>query len=314
MGFRFLTTPAQWKKPGLHQRINTYKLLSLFNLIQVTMKLFTTLFSLTILAAMILTGCRKDDEIPPSDAKLIPTKIIFAYPTGNNDGARDGSTVLFHYDEYERLAEIVHTTQTGDDLRITRKTTLVYDEQGQLDREEIEENYPDEKGVFNPKSYTNTFTYEGNTVRVSGAKNAVYTLNDNGLLIKVEHFYENGGSSRITYEYDGKGNMTQSRYNDESIQYSYGYDRKNGIYRWVLVPQWYLIGASLPFNENRTNNLDATYRGKEKEFGYGYQYNEQDYPVSQRMIYHHPDIAVCFGPSEVSIEYKSSARFWCGTI
>ena len=134
-------------------------------------------------------------QVMTKNTETEPEVYVYDY-TYNSKGQRisayytafDGFHVsyTFEYDENGRLTKQVYQDDSGADYRYT----MVYDENGNMIRNE---------GLFNGESQV---------------LNMVYTLDDNGRVIKEVCTYPNGYQETIDYEYDEHGNLVKETYTE----------------------------------------------------------------------------------------------------
>ncbi|MCD8072234.1 MAG: hypothetical protein LUE10_03500, partial [Alistipes sp.] len=130
------------------------------------------------------------------------------------------------------------------------------------------------------------YTISGIDLLIDGTRKG--TVDSKGRLLFQDNLT---GYKETTYTYDGKGNITSltiQPWEDDRISTNiFTHDNKNGIFRHVSTPGWYLVleFSKLPslFN-NFTGEYDQS--GKNLLFSYTNTYNSNDYPVE---VFVHPE-------------------------
>lgn len=217
----------------------------------------------TIALCSVFLSCEKDSDNISQD-KLLPSKMVHGGDWGPSESQ-------YYYDNLNRLIRT-----ENKDLGNTRSTQIfIYSESGELTSvKRTSDTYADQE---------TTFTRQGNTITaVSNTQIRTITLNDNDLPVKcVDVQKENGYTDTTIYEFDSRGNIIRSTYEDpesanDGSSTTYKYDNRNGVYRHVNVPTWYKCLYLWASANNKTGSWDS-----DRDFvpEITITYNEKDYPV-----------------------------------
>lgn len=240
-------------------------------------------------AGAFLTSCEEESH-KSKDKKLVPIKITYS-------GFDYSAIKIYSYDNSNRLIKI--NNEDGD------STIIEYDLEGKLAKVSVYEE--SQLWSYDLYEYNNlnqiikiqTFDYEGET------RNWItYNYDSDGnIKEKTEYNSYDVIDSYYTYLYDSDGNIIEKKYylaNISGIVYStpyeewtYTYDKKNQIFKYVILPS---------FNETNINNIVKANLTEydDGDIYYGvydkaYVYNEDNYPI---------ECIEDVGDERYTIEYK----------
>jgi len=174
-----------------------------------------------LLAAMALTGCKKDDDINPDgsgsgDLLLVEEKV-------------NGQTQLtYEYDERNRA--IVWTQYVNGGIHTIHSFT--YDNNDRMIGQErrhngqvfLKESYSYESGE---RPVSGVWTYIGNDGEVSSVSQVQYTYQQNTVTETV--YVEDVGTIINSYVFDSKGNSIQHKIGQGTVDFG-DFDGKSGGY------------------------------------------------------------------------------------
>lgn len=257
------------------------------------MKLYHILLSVLILAGTILSSCSDaDGNHVNSSMRLLPVKI------STESEASNRRTYTYKYDTSNRLIEYVETSLFGNNIGLEDMETtckIVYNEQNNIDSLIISphliNDFADiDNSLYALVSDTVVFEYQGEEVLVKykNKKDEKIYINSRREVVAYEYYSGVAGKLKITnsYEYDDKGNILRIVINNgvdkPYIPYTYAYDNRNGIFKNVNVPQWFMV-IMLDQRFNMSNNYKeySDYDGYKWLMEYGY--NRDDYPIFRRI-------------------------------
>lgn len=148
------------------------------------------LLSWAVIAALSFSSCSKDDDGKKDDPKPEPSKemryvqsIVYHFPDAS--ASYLNGTNFYEYDDQHRLIKEVFVSESPF-----------------------------------TSSYTNTYTYEGNTIKkydTDGELMKEYQLNDQGYAIAEYYIRDGEKHLSMTYEYDQDGYLKQEFYSDGTI-------------------------------------------------------------------------------------------------
>lgn len=216
----------------------------------------TRILSALILCTALFAACDDKEEFEPSRTKLIPSEITVEVSA---DRKVTANTYIFTYDDSHRITKIAHDDYSreleyeGDDIRET---------------------------ITNGSKITETdYKREGGKIKYDDSE------------ITITNKLQASVTADAEYSYDKRGNLVNMKYklwNDERMQaYKFGFDNRNGVFRYVATPSWYLttqlaiapnvLGHSIYYHSfyNNCNKEGSSTSGYEYEI----EYNEYDYPV-----------------------------------
>lgn len=261
---------------------------------------------LCVAFTIILTAfsCSDDDEsdykVFPggTSAKLLPIKI---------KGEKGIAEYYYEYDADNRLVSKKTVWPLAGKNNYST-LTISYDDEGRI----IGTTNKDENFVEN--NYTFSYSYNDSEITVksipASLRNLKIIIDEEGKMLKSEQFTDEGNLySVMNYEYDNQGNIINT--NDSR---DLKYDDKNGIFKHVNVPQWFLATQLYELYCFKNNVVEETYRTSYKitdtELSVGgfkikYTYNENGYPVKYTNPYHSDVIGEVFEDNFI-INYKSA--------
>lgn len=266
------------------------------------------LFVSCILSLSFLTfSCSDDDNdgIFPggTSAKLLPTVI---------KGEKGIFESYYQYDSRNRL--ISKKDVWPRDGKRSSTYEVSYDTEGRISKMvQTDSKYTADNRIL-------TYVYDGSKVTVQSDNPAqadfIVEIDDQGKVLKFQSAPNEGSSSYTeNYDYDTNGNIKGIQKSGRKYR-SYRYDNKNGIFKHINMPQWFIVtqlNELYMFNNNITEEIvsdssqeKAELRGIVDE-GYKitYVYNENGYPRR----YNHPyvtDIMDMEGEDNYNIEYKEA--------
>ena len=189
----------------------------------------------------------------------------------------------FEYDSLNRIIQIRRVS-----VNDTVSTFILY-EDDKIRTESIDTKEPGKRSVA-------VYSYDGLQVTVEGEP----PIHINEKLQATSYINKNWSGSEFSFTYDEKGNVSTQTFHpwqdERTITNTLKYDNKNGIFRNVKTPSWFLvtqIGGEIAY-QNLYNNCIA--RGEEERMknislvsshyeegtafeGYLCTYNSVDYPV-----------------------------------
>lgn len=260
-------------------------------------------YFLIVIFSYSLLSCSDSENI--SDKKLLPSQIKQNYSLNS---ASPGSSVRivdnYTYDESNRLINIsqAYTHSSTDNERINTKNTIIkYDDEGRILETNITSSENSAIGVV----FIDKYSYDGDNVNIKrdGKDFASIRVSAQNIVLT----YALVGESRevVTYQLDNKGNVIQYSYvSDNTNQRRYNTDGKNGIFKQVNTPRWFLITQAIFSNYQIENATKEFTFADEKwiEFTYNeLQYNNDDYPVLIKTIPSPGWIGT--SPTKMEIEY-----------
>lgn len=249
---------------------------------------------LVVLAGLFLyTSCSDaDGNHVNSSLRFLPAQIDVEYEASNRH------TYTYKYDESNRLVEYVETSLFGNNIGLGDMETrckIVYNDQDKIDSLIISprllEDYADiDNSLYELINDTVLFEYQGEEVIVKykHKRNEKIRINPKGEVVAYEYYAGIDNELKITntYEYDDKGNILRIVINNgidkPYIPYTYTYDKRNGVYRNVNIPQWFLV-IMLDQRFNMSNNYKEYSDVDGYKWMMDYSYDKNDYPVSMKV-------------------------------
>ncbi len=137
---------------------------------------------------------------------------------------------------------------------------------------------------------TVVFEYQGEEILVKykNKKSEKIFINPRREVVAYEYYSGADGELKITntYQYDDKGNIMRIVINNgidkPYIPYTYTYDNRNGIFKNVNVPQWFMV-IMLDQRFNMSNNYKEYSDYDGCKWLMEYSYNKDDYPIFRRI-------------------------------
>ena len=196
------------------------------------------------------------------------------------------SSTDYEYFEYDSLSRIIQIRRVS--AKDTVLTFISYENE-KIRTESIDTKEPGKRSVA-------VYSYDGLQVKVEGEP----PIHINEKLQVTSYINKNWLGSEFSFTYDEKGNVSTQTFHpwedERTITNTLKYDDKNGIFRNVKTPSWFLvtqIGGEIAY-QNLYNNCIA--RGEEIHMknislvsshyeegtaflGYLCTYNSIDYPV-----------------------------------
>jgi len=277
------------------------------------MKRILFIFIGAVLIATLLNSCSDSDgdniyNIP--DAKLIPVRIY------NDIGTID---YKYSYDNQNRITQI--DFKPGYYLAIYPPESLpysiykiTYDKQNRIDSLICMHYVTDALASY--RADTTTYKYNGNIIEANSKNSVSYIEIDNQeKILENKTQTLNGTGSYITihtYEYDTNNNKISftsiESKNSYGYQYTYTYDNKNGIFKYVNMPQWFLVSQIEANADNNIANNCITEKNIDSQgtITISYNYSFNNYPRSFTTNYSGfmPANYIPVQEVETKIEYK----------
>ncbi|MDL2214688.1 hypothetical protein LJC00_00675 [Dysgonomonas sp. OttesenSCG-928-M03] len=253
---------------------------------------FTKLISWMLIIAGIVffNSCNDEDgNHINSAAKLLPSKITTEYEGGNK------RIYTYQYDDDNRLAEYREISYFGNNVSLEDMETIckiTYSDDSKIDSLIIIPQLLDPDKSRNITSEISSlvndtilFEYEGQivTVKYRNKEDEQILINSKGEVTAYKYYagINNLRSITNTFEYDNKGNITKTIRNNgiapSLSPYTYIYDKRNGIFRNMDVPQWFLV-IMLNIDFNLVNNYQQYTDYEGGKWAIEYEYNNDDYP------------------------------------
>lgn len=200
---------------------------------------FKNLSILTLLAALSFSfaSCSDDDD------KKETAENYYFLPTEVKSVTASYASTL----EYNAERQIVkYVNSYTDEGELYTTTTITYT--GGKPAKIVSQS--NEEGEETPR--TTLIAYNGNTVTLTkGEEVTTITINDKDCILESIDEYNN----ITTFEYDAASRI--SKVNNNGYVSTYTNDDKNGIFKDVNLPQWflYVLGDEDPFFFNKINNV-----------------------------------------------------------
>ncbi|QIK59309.1 hypothetical protein G7050_05440 [Dysgonomonas sp. HDW5A] len=250
------------------------------------MKKNNFLFSLSMsLFLCLLLSCSDDESI--SNKQLLPSQIKLNYNLSSSSPGTSVEVVdAFTYDDDNRLTNISHTyTSTSESKSVNLKNTVIkYDTDGRI----IEANITSSENSAISKVSVEKYSYDGDKIKINKDGKDFATIQLSSKNITLTYALVGESKEVVTYELDDRGNVIEYVFkSDYTNKYRYTTDRKNGIFKDVNTPHWFLI-TQTAFSEYQLENTIKRYTSgssDDKWIEYTYneiQYNKDLYPVSIR--------------------------------
>lgn len=229
----------------------------------------------------VLSSCSDNDNDKISNKQLLPSKVTQNFILTSSSPFVDVEIVeSYIYDENNRLTNISKVySATNPESKAITNTIMSYDAEGRISGTDITTSQNEAIGVVTEERYA----YEGNKIIKSrnGENIAVIEVLENKII--VTDLIEGEAKTTINYILANNGSVIEYSYSsDYKIQNRYSFDGKNGIYKQVNTPDWFLITEAGFYGyliENKTSELLFS-DGKWSEYTYNeLKYNNDDYPV-----------------------------------
>jgi hypothetical protein len=257
------------------------------------MKPYNILLLLILVGMFFCTSCAdSENNHVNSSLKLIPAKIDVEYEASNRH------TYTYKYDGDNRLVEYVETSLYGNNTGLEDMETrckIVYNDENNIDTLIISprllEDYADiDNSLYELINDTVMFEYQGQevTVKYKKKKDEKILINPNREVVRYEYYGGIDNELKITntYEYDDQGNILRIVINNgvdqPYIPYTYTYDKRNGIYKNVNIPQWFMA-IMLDQRFNMSNNYKEYWDVDGYKWTMEYSYDKNDYPVFMKV-------------------------------
>jgi len=232
---------------------------------------------ISILSFFISCSDSDDDaQVFPggTSAKLLPVKA---------EGEKKTYCFYYEYDNNNRLlSEKIAWTESN---YATYK--INYGTDGNIDK--MTYDYFEDGKIIEEGSHSLTYTYNGSQIKVNNSKRKLdkwlIEVDDQGRILESKTIFS-GDKEYIyttTYEYSD-GNIKRA----DGVDYSY--DNKNGIFKYVNTPQWFLVSQLnimyfLKNNATEFNQILEERNSETKASGttpgnkITYTYNSNGYPA-----------------------------------
>lgn len=228
---------------------------------------------LCILLAAVSASCNKSEGGDPasSGVKLLPCRITITATANYPQFSGSETILLIEYDDQNR---VLYTTE--------RTRFFLYDP-----------GWP---------TLITKFTYEGSVITTTASHDESkpwmstvrsYVLKNEGSQTFVDYHQriEVDGELRVIsapqefFSYDGKGNLaniTQGEDEQQQTICEFTYDDKNGIFRYVNMPPWFMVTRAALGDTGCLNMANNCLKAKENGvvvYEYENTYNSDNYPV-----------------------------------
>lgn len=231
----------------------------------------------------IFTACDDDDSLSnTNEIKLLPYKITVKFENQNSSDLVE----LYNYDTYNRIIK--------QEILITEKEQAkeaLYINLFEYGSDGISSVYSSKKGAA-AFAYKTSYSYGNSIVYIkkdNGSTAATMKINDKGYILDHTANSSIGFGDNVTsYTYDPKGNISEivivtTGQNAKTSTYKYNYDDKVGIYKYVNIPQWFLVTYgdmyATTFNPFANNGLKIiSDDGTDLIYEAVYEYNGSGYP------------------------------------
>lgn len=256
------------------------------------MKLYNILLLLMSVGMFFCISCTDENSDMNSTLKYLPVKIEVEYEASNKH------TYSYKYDKANRLVEYVETSLFGNNIGLEDMETrcrIVYNDDNNIDTLIISprllEEYPDiDNSLYELINDTVLFEYNDReiTVKYRNKKDEKILVNINREVISYEYYSGPDAELKITntYQYDNKGNIQRIVINNgvdkPYVPYTYTYDKRNGIYKNVNIPQWFMA-IMLDQRFNMSNNYKEYWDVDGYKWTMEYGYDKNDYPVFMKV-------------------------------
>lgn len=239
-----------------------------------------------IFISFLIPSCSDDNdsdyEVFPggTSAKILPVKVI---------GDKNATIIDYEYDNNNRPVTIKRKWPRAGEGCFTK--TISYDTEGRIVKLTHIHTTPE-------NNYISTYTYNGSQITVkydNSAQSFTIEVNESGQILKRDQLDVDGN---VVYSedfvYDDNGNIKNK--NTSYLNYrSYTYDDKNGIFKNVNIPQWFLatqLSELYMFNNNVVDESVKYSNGEiekrllvDSGFKIVYTYNENGYPIKYTSPY-----------------------------
>jgi len=266
---------------------------------------------LTILGIFSFTSCMdsENNSHVNSSVRLLPAKIITEHEASSR------RIFTYNYDENNRLISYVETSLFGNNIGLEDMETacrITYNSSNEIDSliiiPRLLNDFADVNNTMSAfVNDTIVFDYEGQEISINYKNKDKETIMVDPQGNVLSYKYNGGaeGELEITnhYHYDDAGNITKVSIHNgiESpyIPYTYNYDKRNGIFKNINVPQWFLV-IMLNQNFNLLNNYNEYIDYDGGSWSIEYDYNSDDYPIFRRIAYDGTDkIKVSEAPTRI---------------
>ena len=252
------------------------------------MKKNNLLVILSLSIITFFTGCSMDaiDNESPQSVDIVASDNVLPVCIVTNSGRVLSKNHInynfFKYDELNRIVEI-KSLSTNDSIL----TFVSYES----DKIEVVKVYSD------GQNKVTVYNYDGSTVIAEGEKPIYIDEKQQVTSYTKERPYASYDyNGEVSFTYDENGNVssyTSHLWNDErTMTETLKYDDKNGIFRNVKTPSWFLVtqigevayrslynncilsGEEIPFQTRMNGDIYDSFSG----YGYEYTYNSANYP------------------------------------
>lgn len=265
---------------------------------------FKSLLLSTIILLTMFSCSDSDDGTGINNQPLLP-KVITTIGTSNFE--YDYTSVeTFTYDNLNRPTEIINEilqkvigeTEYTFSNKVTTK--LEYLSDNTILQTDITKNN-EQTSVTTIRKYVPT---NKSTIQIMQNDEVVETIELNGELA-VKH---NSIDFTETLQYNDNNEISQYSYSKGTYSFveKYEYDKKEGIYKNISIPQWLFV--SLFKTKGNANNIAKIYLLQNDEFisiaTYDNEYNNAGYPIKMKFV---PDLSRDgISESNTMIEYMEA--------
>ena len=238
-----------------------------------------------IFISFLMLSCSDDNdsdyEVFPggTSAKILPVKVT---------GDKNATIIYYEYDNNNRLVTIKREWPRAGE---GSTNTISYDTEGRIVKLTRTHTTPENNYIW-------TYTYNGSQITAKYDKSAhsfIIEVNESGHILKRDQLDVDGNVVYSEYfVYDDNGNIKNKNTSHPNYR-SYTYDDKNGIFKNVNIPQWFLatqLSELYTFDNNVVEESVKYSNGEIEErllvdsgFKIAYTYNGNDYPIKYTSPY-----------------------------
>lgn len=224
--------------------------------------------SVVILFTVAILSCDSSSDREPSRIKLLPSRVEYSFSSNIPPNIPYSLISVYSYDNKNRITRIDNTYKTNGEINSIYTTLLEY-----KDELIIEKRFP----VDNPEDIT-IITYRHSVPKI---------FMDDEELMKVDKQLRVIEYKGYIYNYDKRGNITSYTYHpwqdERTSTLNLTYDKKNGVFRHVETPSWYITTRLQP-NFTLFNNCLTESGVGGSYYKYDMSYNDVDYPTEINRI------------------------------
>lgn len=240
----------------------------------------------------LLTSCSNEDDngnelVSSSASRLLPSATTETYSTDVYGDERDHVTIStrYTYNESNQFSETSVKSERRTLSATTTNTIFTYDTNGNITHTQTTQTGGEQNDA---KTHDRDYIHSGNEIKIieKGETIGIIQLNAVGQVAKYIWYDSEKNPVTQSYSYDKQGNLIQYTYvsNSHTQSEKYTTDNKNGIFKCVATPQWYLVinyYNSGYFNNPATASSSVNGSNFEIFRNFQYKYNRDFYPVQK---------------------------------